>query len=336
MGYLYGRFLTVILLIAAVLAIGTVGFVWISGYPVFDAFYMSLITITTVGYFEVHTLDRAGRIFNSFLVLFGVSTMFYAVGVITQTVLETEFTELFQKRRSKRMIDQLNDHYIVCGFGRVGRGAAAELQRTGVPFLVMDRNKERVEWAIKSGITAVLADATRDELLIEAGVHRARGLIAALASDSDNLFLILSAKGLNPKLKVSARVGEEASEAKMRRAGADAVFMPYTITGYRLAQSMLRPHVFEFLDMTGSTSSLGANVGIEEVQVGTRASLASKSLRDLQLRRNAGVIVLAIRRADGQMIFNPPAEAVIETGDTLIVMGAYDDVSKLQNLVNGA
>ncbi|MFN7926229.1 MAG: NAD-binding protein [Bryobacteraceae bacterium] len=335
MGYIYRRFLTVFALVAAVLAIGTAGFVWISGYPVFDAFYMSLITITTVGYLEVHPLDTSGRIFNSFLLLFGVGTMLYAVGAITQTVLETEFTHLFQKRRLKKMIDSLKGHYILCGFGRVGRGAAAELQRTGVPFLVMDRNPDRVEWAIRQGMIAVMADSTRDEMLIEAGIQRARGLIAALATDADNLFLILSAKSLNPNLKLSARVGEEGTEPKMRRAGADAVFMPYSITGYRLAQSILRPHVFEFLDMTGSTSSLGANVGIEQVEVASGNSQASKSLRDLQLRREVGVIVLAIRRVSGEMIFNPPAEATVEGGDTLIVMGTVDDVRKLQDMVSG-
>ena len=330
------RLLTVAGLLAVVLGIGTVGFVVVSGYPVFDAFYMALITITTVGYFEVHELDRAGRIFNSFLLMFGVGVMFYAIGVITQTVLEAEFSDYFSQRRIKKMIEQLQDHYIVCGFDRVGRGAAGELKRSGVPFLVMDRNEERIERAIKAGFLAVHADCTQDELLIEAGVRRARGLIAALATDADNLFLILSAKSLNPGIKVSARVGEDASESKMRRAGADAVFMPYSITGFRLAQSILRPHVFEFMDITASTGGMGLNVGIEQVEIVPGSGLASRSLKDLQIRRELGVIVLAIRRAGGLMEFNPPADASIEAGDHLIVMGSYNDVRKLENLVLGA
>ncbi len=333
MDRLYKRLATIVALIAATLTFGTVGFVVVAGYPWFDAFYMSVITITTVGYFEVHPLGHPGRIFNSFLLLFGVSIMFYAVGVITQTVLEIQFSDLLQRRRVRKMIDSLQDHYLLCGFGRVGRGAAAELQRTGVPFVVLDRNEERVERAIKGGMLAVLADSTQDEMLIEAGVKQARGLVAALSNDADNLFLILSAKGLNPNLKVSARVAEEASEAKMRRAGADAVFMPYSITGYRLAQSILRPHVFEFLDITSSTSGLGMEVGIEQVEIREGSAAEAKSLRDLQLRRDLGVIVLAIRRQGGRMEFNPPADAVIERGDYLIVMGGQEDVRKLERML---
>ncbi len=323
------------ILLAVTLTVGTGGFVLIANYPPFDAFYMTVITIATVGYFEVHALSTAGRVFNIFLILFGVSIMFYAVGVVTQTALETSFSDLFQKRRAKKMIDSLKDHFILCGFGRVGRGAAAELQRTGVPFVVMDRNEERVERAIKAGMLAVHADSTRDEMLIEAGVRRARGLVAALSSDADNLFLILSAKGLNPNLAVSARVAEEASEAKMRRAGADAVFMPYAITGYRLAQSILRPHVYEFLDITASTSNLGLEIGIEQVLISDGSSMATRSLREMQLRRDLGVIVLAIRRANGQMEFNPAADTVIDQGDFLIVMGKNEDVRKLEELIRG-
>lgn len=335
MDRLYRRLATLAILLAVTLTAGTLGFVLIANYSPFDAFYMTVITIATVGYFEVHALSTAGRVFNIFLILFGVSIMFYAVGVVTQTALETSFSDLFQKRRAKKMIDSLKDHFILCGFGRVGRGAAAELQRTGVPFLVMDRNEERVERAIKAGMLAVHADSTRDEMLIEAGVKRARGLVAALSSDADNLFLILSAKGLNPHLAVSARVAEEASEAKMRRAGADAVFMPYAITGYRLAQSILRPHVYEFLDITASTSNLGLEIGIEQVLISDGSSMATRSLRDLQLRRDLGVIVLAIRRANGQMEFNPAADTVVDQGDHLIVMGKNEDVRKLEELIRG-
>ena len=333
MTQIYRRVAIVLGMVALVLAVGTCGFIVISGYPAFDAFYMTVITITTTGYFEVHKLDRAGRIFNSILLLSSLGVMSYALAIITQVAVEAQFGDLLQKRRVRKMIDSLKDHYILCGFGRVGRGAAAELRRTGVPFVVMDRNEERVERAIKAGLLAVVADATRDDMLVDAGVKRAQGLVAALSSDADNLFLILSAKSLNPILKVSARVAEEASESKMRRAGADAVFMPYSITGYRLAQSILRPHVFEFLDITSSTSNLGMDVGIEQVEIKPGSSSASRSLRDLQIRRDLGVIVLAIRRASGDMMFNPPADALIEGGDHLIVMDTSDDVRQLERLM---
>ena len=218
------RVLFVAVLLLITLCIGTVGFRLLEGYSLFDAFYMTLITITTVGYQEVHPLSHMGRIFNSFLILFGVSAMFFAVGVITQGIIELELQDRYGKRRKKRMIDQMDEHFIVCGFGRVGRNASFELRRAKAPVLVVDRNEQRVEQAIRAGLVAVLADATRDDSLREIGVMRARGLIAALPSDAENLFIILSAKTLNPKLLVVTRASEEQAEEKLRRAGADTVF----------------------------------------------------------------------------------------------------------------
>jgi len=178
--------------VSLTLLIGTLGFVWIEGYPPFDAFYMTLITITTVGYREVHELSTKGRIFNSFLMVFGVTTLFFAIGAMTQTIIEIELGEFFGKRRNKRMIDKLQNHYIVCGFGRVGRSAATELQRARAPFVVVDRNPEKIERAMRAGMLGAVADSTRDQTLKELGIDRATGLIAALTTDADNLFVILS------------------------------------------------------------------------------------------------------------------------------------------------
>jgi voltage-gated potassium channel len=332
-----GRFRNRLLLILGVLLLtllgGTLGFVFIEHYPPFDAFYMTLITISTVGYGELYPLSHAGRIFNSFLIFFGVTIMLLAVGGMTQAIIELELNQYFGKRRTKKMIDALEDHYIVCGYGRIGRGAAGELQRAGVPFLIVDQNEDRVEWAMKSGMLAVLADATDDETLREAGVLRAKGLIATLQSDADNLFVILSAKALKPSLLVSARIASEQSEKKMRLAGADYVFAPYDITGNRMAQVMLKPHVFQFIDFT--TKSMGLDVGIEQVRVPDKSEFASKSLLETKIRKELGVIVLAIRKADGQMIFNPPAEAEITGGDHLIVMGEPHDLRRLEQVVAG-
>ena len=317
--------------IVFVLLGGTLGFILIENYDPFNAFYMTLITITTVGYAEIFGLSRAGRIFNSFLIFFGVTTMLLAIGGMTQTVIELELNQFFAKRRIKRMIDKLEDHYIVCGYGRVGRGAADELKRSGVPFLVMDKNEDKVERAIKNGMLAVLADANQDENLLDVGILRARGLIATLSSDADNLFLILSAKALKPDLQVSARIAEEGSEHKMRLAGADYVFAPYDITGNRMAQALLKPHVFQFIDFT--TKNMDLNVGIEQVRVGKSSEFASRTLEQMQLRRELGVIVLAIRKSDGRMIFNPPAEAEIEGGDYLVVMGESANLAKLEQML---
>jgi voltage-gated potassium channel len=310
---------------------GTLGFIWIEHYSPFDAFYMTLIMITTVGYQELHPLSFYGRIFNSFLIFFGVTMLLLAVGGMTQVIIELELTQYFGKRRTRKMIDKLQDHIIVCGFGRVGRGAAHELQRAGVPFLIVDKNEERVEWAIRDGMLAVLADATDDETLQHAGIMRAKGLIATLQSDADNLFVILSAKALRPSLQVSARVNSEQSEKKMRLAGADHVFAPYDMTGNRMAQVMLKPHVFQFIDFT--TKNMGLDVGIEQFSVSASSEFASKSLAESKIRSDLGVIVLAIRKSDGQMQFNPPAEAEIQAGDYLIVMGETANLTKLEQVL---
>jgi len=322
------RLLYILVAIGATLTIGTVGFSLIGRYSVFDAFYLTLTTMTTVGYGD--NFSHAGRVFNAFLIIVGVSTIFVAIGAMTQTIIEFELGDAINKRRNKRMIDKLKDHYIICGFGRVGRGAAAELQHAGAAFVVVDSESDRVERAMLSGMLAVAADATRDDTLHQVGIERARGLVAALATDADNLFVLLSAKGLNPKLYVAARAAEEGAEEKMRRAGADAVFAPYSITGHRLAQSLLRPHVVQFLDFT--TKDIAMDISIEQVRVSAGSEVAAKTIREMQLRRNMGVIVMAIRRHDGNMLFNPPADTSVQAGDYLIVMGKQEDLTALEGL----
>lgn len=319
-------------LISLTLLMGTVGFTVIDHYPLFDAFYMTLITVSTVGYAEIHPLSHAARIFNSFLIFFGVTTMFFAIGAMTQSIIELELGEYFGKRRTRRMIEKLDKHFIICGYGRVGRNAALELQRSDVPFVIVDIKPERVEKAMLSGMLAVAADSTRDETLRSVRVARARGLVSALATDADNLFVILSAKNLNPELYVATRAGEEEAEEKLRRAGADAVFAPYTTAGHRLAQAVLRPHVFQFFDI--ATKSMGLDVNIEQVQVPETSEFASRSLEQARIRRELGIIVLAIRKRDGSMQFNPPAEAIIAAGDHLIVMGEPNSLRTLENMMS--
>ncbi len=330
MGHLRRRLILIAVALALVLTGGTVGFVWIEHYPVFDAFYMTLTTVTTVGYAEIRGLSHAGRVFNSFLIFFGVTTIFLAVGAMTQTLIELELNQFFGKRRVRNMIDKLEGHIILCGFGRVGRGAAEELRKAGAPFVVVDNNEERVERAIKAGMLAVLADAGRDEALRDVGIARAKGLIATLASDADNLFVILSAKTLNPNLQLSARIAEESSAQKMRRAGADYVFAPYNSTGQRMAHALLKPHVLQFLDFT---TQQGVDMEIEQVRV---SAFAGRTLADIDIRHESGVVILAIRKANGEMLFNPPPEAQMSAGDHLIAMGDARHLQKLEQLLMGA
>jgi voltage-gated potassium channel len=317
---------------AATLAIGTVGFVLIDGYPWFEAFYMTLITVLTVGYGEILPLSPAGRIFNSFLMLFGITVILLAMGAMTQTVIELELNQFFGKRRNKRMIDKLKNHMILCGYGRVGRGAAAELTAAGAPFVVIDRNEERVERAMQAGLLAVVADASRDETLRDVGIARAKGLIATLGSDADNLFLVLTAKTLNPVLQLAARVDEETAEPKMRRAGASFVFAPYVSTGQRMAQALLKPHVLQFLDYTTQGGD-GNEAGIEQIRIEPGTAFCRKTILAMVESKGKEVVVLAVRRGAGQMIYNPPDDLELAGGDYVIVMGEPKGLAQLEKLL---
>jgi voltage-gated potassium channel len=330
-GRLARRFLLITGLLCIITLVGTAGFVVIEGYSWFDGFYMTITTITTVGYQELRPLSHAGRIFNSFLILFGVSAMFLAVGAMTQTIIELELQDRYGKRRMKRMIHNLHDHFIVCGFGRVGRNASYEFQRAKAPFVVIDRSEHRVTAAMSAGMLAVVADATRDDYLREAGVLRARGLVAALPSDAENLFIILSAKTLNPKLTVVTRVSEEEAGEKLRRAGADTVLTPYAMAGHQLADALLKPHVVEFLDF--AKSSIGPKVTMEQVCVSPKRAFSRTTLGQLLDSRKSEVIILAVRKQKGETIFNPPADFEIVAGDFLIVMGERSNLQKLEQIL---
>jgi voltage-gated potassium channel len=318
--------------LAATLAVGTIGFILIDDYPPFDAFYMTLITVLTVGYQEIHPLTFAGRIFNSALLLFGVTVILMATGFLVQTLIELEFKQYFEKRRTKNMIDKLSGHYILCGYGRVGRGAAAELIAAKGQFVVVDNSEERVERAMQAGLLAVVADASRDETLRDVGIDRAKGLIATLGTDADNLFLVMTAKTLNPLLQISARVGEESAELKMRRAGASFVFAPYVSTGHRMAQALLKPHVLQFLDYTMQDRD-GAEAGIEQIRIEPGSFYAHKTIGDIGTQKGENVVFLAVRRSSGQMLYNPGPTLELAAGDYLIVMGEPAGLSRLEKLL---
>jgi voltage-gated potassium channel len=327
-GRLLRRFLLIAGLLCFTLLVGMSGFVVIEHYTWFEGFYMTLTTITTIGYQELRPLSHAGRVFNSFLILFGVSAMFLSIGAMTQTVIELELQDRYGKRRMRRMIDHLNEHCIVCGFGRVGRNASNEFQRAGAPFVVIDRDEQRVAKAASAGMLAICADATRDDCLRQAGLLRAKGLIAALPSDAENLFIILSAKTLNPRLTVVTRVSEEEAGEKLRRAGADTVFTPYAMAGRQLADALLRPHVAELLDFAGN--QVGPKVRMEQITVAPRSGPVQGKPWGLADLRNPEVIVVAIRRHSGDTIFNPPAESEVSPGDVLIVLGELAHLQELE------
>jgi len=316
---------TALLLLAL---IGMAGFHFIEGWTWFDGLYMVVTTFTTIGYQEIHPLSHAGRIFNLALIVSGVSLVFLGIGSLTQALLEFELASFFGRRKMEREISRLSDHYIICGAGRVGRSAARELARRPAPFLIIEQSEAKAaryndEWLIMIG------DATQEQTLRDAHIERARGLVAATTTDATNLYTVLTARGLNPRLKIIARASEEDAEKHLLTAGADSVVSPYLFAGQRIAQSFLRPHVVSFLDT--ATTHLGMDLEIGEISVPSHSSFAGKTIENSRIRQDRGVIILAIKREQG-MRFNPSPEDRIEPGDYLIAMGEPGQLRQLEQM----
>ena len=314
-------------LLALVMVIGTAGYHYIEGWTWFDGFYMVVTTLTTIGYQEVHPLSHAGRVFNVFVILSGVSLLLLGVGSLSQALLEFELQSFFGRRRMEREIGRLDGHYIICGLGRVGRSVARELGRKPVPFVILENNEAKLQRFTSENWLVMHADATQEQTLREAQIERARGLIAATTTDATNLYIVLTARGLNPHLKIIARASEDGAEKHLLTAGADSVVSPYSFAGQRIAQSLLRPHVVSFLDT--ATTHLGMDLEIGEIHIAPASTFAGKTLESSRIRQERGVIVLAIKRRDG-MRFNPAPDERIEPDDCLIAMGEPAQLRELE------
>ena len=326
------RFLVVGGVLAGATLVGTTGFRLVEGWPLFDAFYMTLITLTTVGYGEVHPLSAQGRMFASFLMLVGVTAVFVSFAIMGETLLRLELADYFGRRRRTRMLQHIAGHYIVCGAGRVGRSVVLELLRGGVQVVLIDNDANRVKWGDALGIITMTADASNDETLRQARIDTAAGLVSAIASDAENVYVTLSAKVLNPALHVAVRASDEQAKEKLQRAGATTVLTPYSFIGHRLAQSLLRPHVATFLDVASAFGQTDLDLEIEQLPVAPGSALSSRTLEQAQLGRTYGVIVLAVRRKDGGMLFNPQADMRLEDGDVLIAMGERQKLKLLESI----
>jgi len=314
-------------LLLIVMAVGTAGYHYIEGWPWFDGFYMVVTTLTTIGYQEVHPLSHTGRVFNVFVILAGVSLLLLGVGALSQALLEFELQSFFGRRRMERDIGRLDGHYIICGMGRVGRSVARELARKPAPFVIIENAEEKLKRYSDEDWLVVTGDATQEQTLRNAQIERARGLIAATTTDATNLYIVLTARGLNPHLKIIARASEDGAEKHMLTAGADSVVSPYSFAGQRIAQSLLRPHVVSFLDT--ATTHLGMDLEIGEIQVTPTSVFAGKTIESSRIRQERGVIILAIKRRQG-MRFNPAPDERIEAEDFLIAMGEPAQLRQLE------
>jgi voltage-gated potassium channel len=315
-------------LLVLVMAAGTAGYHFIEGWSWFDGFYMVVTTLTTIGYQEVHPLSHTGRVFNVFIIVAGVSLLLLGVGLLSQALLEFELQSFFGRRRMEREISRLDGHFIICGMGRVGRKVARELARKPAPFVIIDNSETKRERFANETWPVIAGDATLESTLREARIEHARGLIAATTTDATNLYIVLTARGLNPHLKIIARASEDAAEKHLLTAGADSVVSPYSFAGQRIAQSLLRPHVVTFLDT--ATTHLGMDLEIGEIHITPDSSFAGKTLETSRIRQERGVIVLAIKRRDA-MRFNPAPDERIEPGDCLIAMGEPAQLRELEH-----
>jgi voltage-gated potassium channel len=309
---------------------GTAGFHYIEHWSWFDSFYMVVITFSTIGYQEVHQLSHAGRIFNTFLIITGVSLLFVMIGALTQALLEFELVKVFGKRRMQREVAGLKNHYIICGAGRVGVSVAQELARKPCAFVIIENDDKRVaefdpKWLVMIG------DAASEKVLRDAGINQALGVVAATTTDATNIYIVLTARSLNPSLKIIARASEERAQKHLKTAGADVVISPYAAAGHRIAQSFLRPKVLDFLDIATARSGTFEMI-IEEIAVAKGSPLSQATVGSSGIHHSFGIMILAIRRADGETRFNPSAQDTIRAGDYLIAMGEPVQLAKLEAL----
>jgi voltage-gated potassium channel len=311
-------------------AAGTTGFHFIEHWSWFDSLYMVVITLSTIGYQEVHPLSHAGRIFTMLLIAAGVGLVFLMIGALTQALLEFELVKVFGRRRMQREVASLKNHYIICGAGRVGHSVASELARKPSPFVIIE-NDEKIVAELDPKWLVLTGDAASEKVLREAGIERAVGLVAATTTDATNIYIVLTARSLNADLKIIARASEDAAAKHLKTAGADSVISPYAAAGHRIAQSFLRPKVLDFLDIATARSGTFEMI-IEEIRVGQGSPLAQATVGTSGIHHQYGIMILAIRRSDGETRFNPKAQDAIRVGDYLIAMGEPSQLAKLEAL----
>jgi len=319
------------IVLALLISIGVLGYMGIEGWDFLDSLYMTVITLATVGFKEVHTLSNPGKIFTMLLIVMGVSVLGYIVGSLAQIMFEGQIQRVFGRKKVEKKIDALRDHYIVCGFGRMGALICREFSAKPLPFVVVEKNNEIIEKLVEDGYLYLKGDATDDDTLLKAGIKRAKGLISVVASDTENVYITLSARGLNTDLFILARSGDEGSDLKLKRAGASKVISPYLIGGNRMAQAILRPNVVDFIEI--ATGREHMELQMEEIIIPPGSGFIGENLVSSGFRKETGVMIVGIKKQNGSMIFNPEPQASFAERDTLIVLGQPTAISKLEYLV---
>lgn len=320
------------LVLLVIIVVGVVGYMFIERWSVADSFYMTIITLSTVGFGEIKPLSETGRMFTTILIILGIGTAGYGLGNLAAFFIEGQLRDIYRARKMDKIIEKLRNHIIICGYGHEGRHAGEELQRHKVPFVIIEKDGDLVEKLGNQELLVLHGDATDDDILLKAGVAVARGLIATVPLDADNVFITLTARGYNPNLTIVARAAEESTMKKLHRAGANKVISSREIGGRRMASVILRPRVLNFLDIIMHDHQLALR--LEEIDVLENSPFVGKSIRDLRIRERTGAMVIAFQRPNQSIQVNPPAESILEAGDHIIVMGNDSQVEQLNSLAN--
>jgi voltage-gated potassium channel len=326
------RILFAILAVTVAIGLGTVGFSLIEGWSILDSLYVAAQTVTTVGYGDLSPATRNGRIFSTIFMLVAVGVVLYALTSAVQSIVQSELVATFGDRRQSRKMSKLQNHFIICGAGRVGSHLIRGLLGGAETFIVIEKNQQKVAELRDQGVTVLVRDATLEESLREAGVEHARGLATCLPNDADNVYVVLTAHDLNPKLHIVARAAEDQAESKLIRAGANRVVAPTIIGGHRMAMALTKPAVDDFL---GSITANKLELAFEQLEVGPLSELVGRKLSETNIRSVLNIVVVSIRRSQGQILFNPGGEAIIESGDMLIAIGHAETLMKLSALAKG-
>jgi voltage-gated potassium channel len=324
---LTGKLKIALLFLLTIFIVGTFGFHFIEKWGVVDSFYATITTLSTVGYGDFVPRTAEGKFFAVFIIIFGVGTMLYSFGLISETVIEGRLRGLLGRGKLEKIIGKMSNHYIICGCGRIGFLICRELTAEKVPCVVIDNNPEVIQKAQDEGFIYCKGDATQDKTLIDAGIKRAKGIVCVLPSDAENLYVILTAKELNQNIYIMSRSEDESSEHRLVRAGADRVISPYKLGGVRMAMAILRPAMLDFIEITSRRQSL--ELRMEEIPIHPGSQFIGKSLEDSGIRQHYGLIVITVKKDSGKMIFNPLAEYIIAEGDRLIAMGEDENVKRL-------
>ncbi len=323
-----------VLLTLFIICFGTIGYMIIENWSVLDAFYMTIITIGAVGYSEVHRMSGTGQLFTVLLIFSGVSFCIYVASAVVQFMVEGQIRNILGRKRLDKKIGLLKNHYIICGYGRIGRVLCRKLRRKPLDIVVVEKGPEQIALIDKDKILYVSGDATDEATLLKAGIKRAKCLIAVLATDTDNVFLVLTARQLNSDLYIIARAGQDKTKSKLHAAGANKVESPYDIGAANMAQRILRPAVTNFLDLAFTYKR--KDIQMEEIPVSHFSSLTNVALKDSGIRQQFNLIIIAIKKSDGSMLFNPSFDTVIKAENTVIAVGEEANLQKLEKILNPA